>query len=118
MNIAFDIDNTLYKVIPIEISSSGLVTRFKQIPDIDVFNLLYWYLNNGDHVFIWSAGGLDYTQNFIDKFFNPQYKIHALTKMVNMCDGKFFIDICYDDKEVKLAKVNVLVRNRLYSEEY
>ncbi len=116
MNIAFDIDDTLLKVIVLE-SVAGLAVKYKQVPDIDMFNLLHWYIKNGDNVFIWSAGGLDYTNSVMEKFFTPKDRVIALTKTENKLNGEFFIDICYDDQEVNFAKVNVRVKRENHYEE-
>jgi FMN phosphatase YigB (HAD superfamily) len=113
-NIAFDIDNTLYKVEKENVIGSGGMGRERQyqVLDFELINLMLWYLRNGDTVWIWSAGGKEYAQSFKDKFFR-NLNIGILEKKLYLyfdVTEKYGIDICYDDQEVKLAKVNILVR--------
>jgi len=101
LKVAFDIDDTIWKIV--ETSSDG---KTRQVPDYDLIQVLRWFYNNGDEVFVWSAGGLDYAQTIVDKL--------GLTDMVkvipkNNYDGKIEIDIAFDDFDTKLAKVDIRV---------
>lgn len=97
-HIAFDIDNTLHKVIE---SPDG---KFHQVPDYDLIGVLRWFANNGDQVYIWSAGGVDYATAFAQKF--------GLDKLVTVIpkEAGTNMDLCFDDQEVTLAACNIQVR--------
>lgn len=93
MKIAFDLDDTIYKVN---------VRKANQIPDYDLIQVVRWFYANGDEVFFWSAGGVDYCQTIIDKFGLDEYG-----KVV--VKGSFKPDIAFDDAETGLAIVDIRV---------
>ena len=101
MNIAFDIDDTLWKV---------RLPQGDQVPDYDLIQVLRWFHANGDNCFIWSAGGMDYAKTIATKL--------GLDEMVTIIpkpplygnDPK--IDIAFDDSEITLGKTNVLVHRK------
>ena len=106
MKIAFDVDDTIWKID---------VKHKRQVPDYDLIQVLRWFSNNGDEVFVWSAGGLDYAQMIVDKL--------GLTDSVKVIPkGKFGdkqldIDLTFDDDEVEqIGKVNVIVKRPKYNE--
>lgn len=109
-NVAFDIDNTLYKVIdegPIDVHFPGGPHRFVQGIDFDLMQVLLWHLKNGDSVYIWSAGGIEYAENWANRFLPLHPDVHVIEKSKK---HKEQMDVCYDDQEVDLAKANILVK--------
>ena len=94
MNICFDIDDTLWKIDR---------KYMRQVPDYDLIQVLRWFFNNGDTIYIWSAGGVEHAQVVVDKL--------GLTDMVEVIQKGVNkeIDIAFDDEETKLAKVDVRV---------
>jgi len=122
MNIAFDIDGTLYKVVDNgNINDGSDLHKYHQELDFKLLNVLLWHLNNGDNVFIWSAGGVEYARSWMRKYLPIHPNIRVIEKMhhkhkeIKRYNGigfeyqEFDIDICYDDLKVNLAKVNILV---------
>src|SRR3990167_9526059 len=99
MKIAFDIDGTLWKIRP----------KYKdQVPDYDLINILKWFIKNGDEVFVWSAGGIEYAERIVQKLgINDLVKVVA--KQSKELDKKNPLvpdmDIAFDDCETTLAKV-------------
>jgi predicted phosphoribosyltransferase len=106
MRIAFDIDDTLYKVSD---------DRKRQVPDYELIQVLRWFYNNGNTILVWSAGGIDYAQQIVDKL--------GLTLMVTVIrkgaadDSRGVIDICFDDETVTNGIVNVKVKRPDYNAE-
>lgn len=96
LNIAFDVDDTL--LAPPEATQLGHDT-----PNYEVIAIYRFFQSQGHFMFIWSGGGIDYARMWADKLgLNPH---SILPKEKN--PG---IDICFDDCDVDLAKVNVKVR--------
>ncbi len=100
IRVAFDVDDTIFKID---------IKHKCQVPDYDLIQVLRWFYNNGDEVFVWSAGGCEYTQVIVDKL--------GLTDMVKVIPkGEFGnrqldIDLTFDDdKYEQIGKVNVTVR--------
>lgn len=111
LNICWDIDDTIWKVRLRETESGHKVGD--QVPDYDLIQVLRWFYNNGDNCFIWSAGGTEYAYKIAEKL--------GLDEMVTIIakpplDGNDpRIDISFDDCEVNLAKVSVLVNRPDYN---
>lgn len=107
MRIAFDVDDTLWKVV--RTPEGDTVGR--QVPDYDLIAVLRWFKSNGDEVFVWSAGGVDYAQQIVDKLgLTDMCTVIPKRDIVHMEPGKF-IDIAFDDMpDVALGKVNVHVK--------
>lgn len=114
MRIAFDVDDTLWKLVkdedPNRISGVGAMCScgvpIKQEVDDTMMGLLESLVDAGHEVFIWSAGGIPYAENFIHRF-RPQLEgfIGILEK------GKGHdIDICFDDQNVDLAKIVLKIK--------
>jgi trehalose-6-phosphatase len=105
--IAFDIDDTLWKID---------VKHKRQVPDYDLIQVLRWFVANGDEVFVWSAGGMDYAQTIVDKLGLTDHVTVIQKNGVLMKDlrGPAWkeqpMDIAFDDVEVGLATVNVKVK--------
>lgn len=93
MRIAFDVDGTLIRK-----SYTG-----RDVPRHDVIDLLNWFIDHGHTVFVWSGGGADYASEWVEKLgletvagILSKYEYHN-------------IDLCFDDEEVELAKLNFRV---------
>ena len=108
INVAFDIDDCLWKVNE---------KMKRQEPDYKLINVLLWFVENGDNVFLWSAGGTDYCDIIAAKLGIDEY-----VKVIPKPDlGKedIKIDLSFDDSEIGLARTNVLVyRERNEGENY
>jgi hydroxymethylpyrimidine pyrophosphatase-like HAD family hydrolase len=100
MKIAFDIDGTL--IVPGK--------NFRQVPNYPLIQVMKWFIANGDDVFVWSGGGIDYAQTIVDRL-GLTGSVKVIEK-VNFgdCSNPHNIDISFDDCETKLAKVDVLVK--------
>jgi phosphoserine phosphatase len=111
MNIAFDVDNTLYKVN--WVMRNGINFPVYQSPDYELMQVLFWYVNNGYNVYIWSAGGIDYAKSICEKL-GILDKVQVIRKDMQTA-REYNIDLTYDDQIVLLGKVNIRV-NRQYNE--
>lgn len=100
MKIAFDIDDTLWKV-------RGKPGSFDQVPDYDLIQVLRWFYNNGDDIYVWSAGGIDYAQTIIRKLGLDEIVTAVLQKSNHPFQK---MDITFDDQEVTMGLVNVRVK--------
>ena len=127
LNIAFDIDDTIWKIRRSKPTCSDLCQAsehndyclthmqrgdFMQIPDYDLIQVLRWFYQNGDNVFIWSAGGKQYAEDIAKKL--------GLYDMVTVVEKKHDakdyglpappkMDIAFDDSETNLAKVDIKI---------
>lgn len=100
IKVAFDIDDTLCKIDR---------KHYRQVPDYDLIQVLRWFAGNGDQVFVWSAGGVDYAQTIVDKL--------GLTDLVTVIPkgefGNKQLDIHLtfdDDKHEQIGQVNCTVK--------
>lgn len=111
MKIAFDIDDTLWKIVRY-IDDKGHKAG-RQVPDYDLIQVLRWFYNNGDEVFIWSAGGMDYAKTIAEKL-GLIDMVTIIPKMHTDKEGKGtgmpLMDIAFDDCESRLAKVDIRVK--------
>jgi len=99
INVAFDIDDTLYRV-----HEAGKC----QVPDFKLMPLLFWFVENGDNVYLWSAGGCDYALMIAMKF-----GIEQQVKILRKGSTEVKMDLVFDDEAVQLGKTNVKIdRNR------
>lgn len=106
-NVAFDIDNTLYKIV---YDFTGGIARPKlQIPNYELLQVLFWYYKNGDNIFVWSAGGIDYAKSICEKL-GINDLVSVIRKDKQSCI-EHNITLTYDDQEIDLGKVNILVKN-------
>lgn len=109
--IAFDIDDTLYKI-----ERGGVENLMvRQVPDYDLIAVLRWFHNNGDEVFVWSAGGTDYAQTIVDKLGLRKLvtvipKVSSAKLLEKRYEG---MDIAFDDCETNLAKVDIRVKRNV-----
>lgn len=91
LKIAFDVDGTLIRQ-----SDYGSVPRY------DIISQLLWFNKMGYRVYVWSGSGLDYTKTWSEK-------LGITCALAIPKNDQQNIDICFDDEEVKLAKVNIQV---------
>ena len=103
MKIAFDVDDTLYRI---RIRNIGGRPVQDQVPDLDLIRVLRWFHQNGDLIFVWSTGGVRYAQRIVEKF--------GLTGLVTVIpkhdDPMNRMDLVFDDEPVNLGLVNCRVR--------
>ncbi len=107
--VAFDIDGTLWKIR--QDKERNLID---QVPDYDLINVLRWFYNNGDKVYVWSAGGMNYAQHIVDKL-GLSHMVTVIPKkgeVLNDTENNLCIpvmDIAFDDGDTDLAKVDVMI---------
>ena len=92
ITIAFDVDGTLIHQIG----------EKEDTPKYEVIQFLISFLANNDDVCFWSGGGIDYAQRWAIKL-----GFIDLVKIVEK--GSFVPDLCFDDQDVNLGKVNIKV---------
>lgn len=119
LKIAFDIDDTLWKIVAKfpYCNNNCKIERnecqdhrgdYHQVPDYDLIQVLRWFFKNDNKIYVWSAGGIDYAKQIVDKL--------GLTEMVEVIEktkenSKLYdIDIVFDDEITNLAKVDILVK--------
>jgi phosphoserine phosphatase len=103
MNVSFDIDDTLYRIRE---------ECKDQVPDYDLIQVARWFYANGDNVYAWSAGGVDYTETILRRLGLDRI-VTAIPK-TNDAANAFDIDLTFDDQECQLGRTNILV-NRHYT---
>lgn len=111
MIVAFDIDDTLWKVryrgcpngCRLSHRDGQVAGHYDQVPDFDLIQVLRWFHQNGDKVLVWSAGGVQYAEAIVAKL--------GLDDMVTVVEkaATNSADLTFDDQEVKLGTVNVRV---------
>lgn len=92
-NVAFDVDNTLIKK-----NELG-----EDVPNYDILWLLLKFVEIGCNVHVWSGGGKDYAKRWSEKL-GILGKVWIIEKK-----SLEYMDISFDDQEVELAKVNIVV---------
>lgn len=109
---AIDIDDTLWAVVDdpsSRLTGIGAICAcgmpVKQEPDKLLMGLVHTLIINGDNVFLWSAGGVDYVKDWIRRF-APAWG--GLVEVIPKEKGHD-IDISIDDQVVDLAKINLRV---------
>lgn len=107
MIVAFDIDGTLWKIVP-DGEDQFANKKFKQVPDYDLIQVLRWFHSNGDIVYVWSAGGMDYAKTIVNKLGLDVY-VTVIDKETLYSGENRLVDLCFDDQLVTLAKVNCKV---------
>lgn len=95
MRIAFDIDDTM--IVP------AVVTGDRDTPNYETIALYKWFQNQGYYMILWSGSGTDWAQTWGEKLGLQPDEIRIKQKSED-------VDICFDDCEVDLAKVNVRVK--------
>jgi hypothetical protein len=108
LKVCWDIDDTIWKIQKID-NPAGRYRAMtanneyiEQVPDYDLIGVVRWFYQNGDKVYFWSAGGIDYAQMVVNKL-----GLAHMGKVVEK--GSFKPDIAFDDCETNLGKVDVRV---------
>lgn len=94
MKIAWDIDDTL--IIP------SVVTGTRDTPNYETIALYKWFQSQGYYMILWSGSGVDWAQSWNEKLGLRADEVRKKQKSED-------VDICFDDCDVDLAKVNVRV---------
>jgi phosphoglycolate phosphatase-like HAD superfamily hydrolase len=113
INIAFDVDDTLWKV-RWELRN-GIAIPCGQIPDYEVIHTLIFHYKNGEKIYVWSAGGVDYARSVCEKL-GLSDMVEVVRKDQVTADA-LQIDLTYDDQEVTLGKVNIRIHREYRMEE-
>ena len=108
MRVVFDIDDTLYQC--------RRVPPGGQFPDYGLIQVLQWFAFNGDEVYVWSAGGVEYARQIVERLGLENLVIVIPKVALNDASNPHRIDLAFDDCETKLAKVDVIVRRGLYDQ--
>jgi hypothetical protein len=93
--IAFDIDDTL--IIP------SVVTGVVDTPNYETISIYKWFQLQGYYMVLWSGSGIDWARLWNEKLGLKADEIRVKQKSDD-------IDICFDDCDVDLAKVNIKVK--------
>lgn len=96
LNIAFDMDDTI--LVPSVAKGFGNDT-----PNYETIAVLKFFQTQGHEIFLWSGSGMDWAKTWGEKFGLQPFNV--IPKEKNLA-----IDICFDDCDVDLAKVNVKVK--------
>lgn len=96
MKIAFDIDDTI--IVP---SVVGISNR--DTPNYETIALYKWFQNQWNYMILWSGSWNDWASHWNDVLWLNCNEIRVK-------EASEDIDICFDDCDVKLAKVNVKVK--------
>lgn len=106
MIFAFDVDGTLI--------------TYSDKPRWDVIDTLR-HLSKFGTILVWSGGGKDYAEQWVRKLHLEEFVESCHTKPIRDIRGNHFydgkeqplakdyVDVCFDDELVDLAKVNVKV---------
>ncbi|HXP49425.1 MAG TPA: hypothetical protein VN922_05700 [Bacteroidia bacterium] len=110
INVAFDIDDTLYKISKYKEDGKN---RFLQVPDYPLVGVLRWFHNNGDNIYVWSAGGVLYAEQIVVKLGLSEWVTKVIPKDTASRDF-YGIDIAFDDADPNMGKVNVKINRPDY----
>jgi|GEM_PF-1486602 len=108
LKVAFDIDDTM--IIP------AVVTGTRDTPNYETIALYKWFQSQGNHMILWSGSGMDWCESWNEKLGLQCDEIRIKEKTMlkppfsNDDEYEPYVDICFDDCEVDLAKVNVRVK--------
>jgi len=79
MRIAFDVDRTLITI--------------NDTPRYPIIDLLFWFMKNTRcTIFVWSGGGIDYAQRWVEKLGLDKLNVQVIEK------GSQSMDIVVDDE--------------------
>lgn len=93
MKIAFDVDGTLIQKDP----QTNIDT-----PRYSVLQMMFLLKTFGCDIFVWSGSGVEYAKRWCEKL-----GIDSMVTVVGK--GMTVVDLCFDDQETDLAKVNIRV---------
>lgn len=101
LTIAFDIDDTL--LVP------NVATGFaNDTPNYETVALFKWFQKQGHDMVLWSGSGYDWAEAWGEKLGLHPFTVMTKEKLHHK-NGSPLVDICFDDCDVDLAKVNVKV---------
>lgn len=100
MKVAFDIDDTI--LIP-GVARIGFVPSGDNVPNYEVIAVYKFFQAQGAEMILWSGSGIDWAKRWGEKFGLEPFTVRVKSKSED-------VDICFDDCEVDLAKVNVRVK--------
>jgi hypothetical protein len=95
LKIAWDIDDTL--IIP------SVVTGNRDVPNYDTIAIFNWFQAQGHQMILWSGSGMDWAQTWGEKLGLLDFTVQRKEKDLS-------IDLCFDNCDVDLAKVNIKVK--------
>lgn len=96
MKIAFDIDDTI--IVP-----SVATGLDRDTPNYSNIALFKWFQAQGHSMILWSGSGVDWAKTWGEKLGLTPFEVRIKQKSED-------VDICFDDCDVDLAKVNVKVK--------
>ncbi len=99
MKVAFDIDDTL--LVPSVVMGNGI--SGDNVPNYPVIEVYKWFQANGCEMILWSGSGIDWAKRWGERFGLEPFTVRRKEKSED-------VDICFDDCDVDLAKVNVRVK--------
>lgn len=100
MTIAFDVDFTLIN------ADNSL--------NLNVGQLLIWFISNGDRIIVWSGGGVDYAKTWVSRlrYLSDEDRENIIVIPKLLASAKEYdVDIAVDDEFVELGKVNIKINN-------
>ncbi len=92
IKVAFDCDGTIL--------CDERVPHLVDTPNYKIIQLFKLFESLGCEMYIWTGGGMDYGYRWAEKLG---------LKAIHVEKGSFIPDICIDDEEVNLGKVNIKV---------
>lgn len=95
MRIAFDIDDTI--IIP------SVVTGDRDVPNYETIALYKWFQSQGHYMILWSGSGTDWAKTWGEK-------LGLQPDAILVKEKRDDIDMCFDDCDVDLAKINIKVK--------
>jgi len=93
MNIAFDLDETL-------------VSGKTHAPNYDLIQVLRWFYSNGDDIYVWSAGGIEYVERIIEKL---GLSLFVMVVAKGSSYPTPHMDLTFDDQIITLGRTNIKV---------
>lgn len=123
MKIAFDVDDTLIvPAVALEDEPHPYIGMYGAVPNYETIAIYKWFQSQGNHMIIWSGGGVDYARTWAEKLgLKPDEIIEKKAEIVCQTYGSsckdrectehdYYVDIAFDDCDVDLAKVNIKVK--------
>ena len=102
LNIAFDVDDTL--IVP------SVVTGNRDVPNYPVIEVYRFFQAQGHNMYVWSGSGVDWATTWAEKLGLQPDGILVKEKITSLGEPDGVIDMCFDDCDVDLAKVNIKVK--------
>ena len=95
ITVCFDVDDTLWRIRQ---------EQKDQVPDLELISVLRWFWMNGDNVYVWSAGGVDYAKQICKKLGIDEYVTDVIRK------GSIKPHISFDDELTEMSTVDIHVQ--------